>query len=90
MIGRQERSPAVSPGHVVEPRANDHRIAPTTFGSVITDLGLGAYELGYIRDKQEREVDFVVTREGEPWFLIEVKHRETPIGPARTFLSQLL
>lgn len=47
-----------------------------------TDLGLGAFELGYIRDKEKREVDFVVTRDGELWFLVEVKHRETSLGPA--------
>lgn len=42
-----------------------------------TDLGLGSFELRYIRDLQKREVDFVVIRDGEPWFLVEAKH-----GPA--------
>ena len=40
------------------------------------DLGLDAFELGYIRDKERREVDFVVTRSGKPWFLAEVKYRD--------------
>jgi predicted AAA+ superfamily ATPase len=38
-----------------------------------TDHGLGDYRLWFIRDKQKREVDFLVSRDGEPWFLVEVK-----------------
>ena len=37
-----------------------------------TDLGLGAFELGYLRDKEKRAVDFLVARNGKPWFLAEV------------------
>jgi len=39
-------------------------------------MGLGNFELGYLRDKERREVDFVVVRAGKPWFLAEVKHHE--------------
>ena len=38
-----------------------------------TDIGLGDFELGFLRDKAKREVDFVVARDGQPWFLVEVK-----------------
>ena len=38
-----------------------------------TDLGLGAFELRYLRDTRKREVDFLVTRDNTPWFLVEVK-----------------
>lgn len=44
------------------------------------DMGLGKFELGYLRDKEKREVDFLVAREGKPWFLVEVKHREDSIS----------
>jgi predicted AAA+ superfamily ATPase len=37
------------------------------------DLGLGDYRLCYLRDKEKREVDFVVIRNGKPWFLVEAK-----------------
>jgi len=37
------------------------------------DIGLGQYGLFYLRDKQKREVDFLVVRNNEPWFLVEVK-----------------
>ncbi len=45
-----------------------------------TDMGLGEFQLGYLRDKNQREVDFVVIRDGKPWFLAEVKYREEPIS----------
>jgi len=38
-----------------------------------TDSGLGVYELYYIRDKEQREVDFLVTKNEKPWFLVEAK-----------------
>jgi predicted AAA+ superfamily ATPase len=46
------------------------------------DLGLGEYELRYLRDKGKREVDFVVIRDKEPWFMVEVKQAETRLSPA--------
>lgn len=41
-----------------------------------TDMGYGDFSLGYLRDKQKREVDFVVVKDGSPWFLVEVKSRD--------------
>ena len=38
-----------------------------------TDLGLGTFDLRYLRDKSQREVDFLVVRDGQPWFLVEAK-----------------
>ncbi len=38
-----------------------------------TDLGFGEYNLFYLRDKNKREVDFLVTKDKKPWFLVEVK-----------------
>lgn len=40
------------------------------------DQGLGNYGLYFIRDKEKREIDFVVTKNNQPWFLVEVKHAE--------------
>jgi hypothetical protein len=37
------------------------------------DLGLGEYGLHYLRDKEKREVDFLVVKDRKPWFLVEVK-----------------
>lgn len=38
-----------------------------------TDNGFGEYGLYFLRDKDKREVDFLVTRNKKPWFLVEVK-----------------
>ena len=50
-----------------------------------TDQGLGSFELRYLRDKQQREVDFVVIRDRKPWFLVEVKAGSDSLSPALTY-----
>lgn len=47
-----------------------------------TDLGLGQFELRYLRDKMKREVDFVVVRDRKPWFLVEVKKSDNKLSDA--------
>jgi hypothetical protein len=47
-----------------------------------TDLGFGDFELRYLRDKQKREVDFLVVRDRKPWFLVEAKLGDTRLSPA--------
>jgi uncharacterized protein len=47
-----------------------------------TDLGFGDFELRYLRDKQKREVDFLVVKDRKPWFLVEVKLSETNLSPS--------
>jgi hypothetical protein len=42
-----------------------------------TDLGLGEFQLGYLRDSLKREVDFVVVRDRKPWMLVEVKKADS-------------
>ena len=53
-----------------------------------TDLGLGEFELRYIRDKQKREVDFLVVRDGDPWFLVEAKHGVTGLSPHLAYFQE--
>jgi uncharacterized protein len=38
-----------------------------------TDCGYGNYNLYYLRNKDQQEVDFLVTKNNQPWFLVEVK-----------------
>lgn len=48
-----------------------------------TDIGLGSFTLHYLRDLDQNEVDFLVTQNGEPWFLVEVKNTDNHrISPA--------
>ena len=55
-----------------------------------TDLGLGTFDLGYLRDKNQREVDFVVVRDGKPWFLTEVKSNDDQISPGLKYFQNRL
>ena len=41
-----------------------------------TDLGLGEFDLSYVRDKQKREVDFLVVKDRCPWILVEAKRSD--------------
>lgn len=52
-----------------------------------TDLGLGVFELRYLRDTQKREVDFLLLRDGKPWVLVEAKHRETRLSPQLAYFQ---
>lgn len=54
------------------------------------DLGLGQFELRYLRDKQQREVDFVVIRNQQPWFLVEVKQTNDRLSPALAHFQKQL
>jgi predicted AAA+ superfamily ATPase len=47
-----------------------------------TDLGFGDFELRYLRDKQKREVDFLVVKDRKPWFLVEVKMSDKTLSPS--------
>ncbi|MFA6038381.1 MAG: ATP-binding protein [Legionellales bacterium] len=39
-----------------------------------TDMGYGEYELYFVRNKEKKEVDFLVVKQQKPWFLVEVKY----------------
>lgn len=54
------------------------------------DMGLGEFQLAYLRDKEKREVDFVVIRDGKPWFLAEVKHRDSSLSSGLAHFQQQL
>jgi predicted AAA+ superfamily ATPase len=55
-----------------------------------SDMGLGDFELGYLRDKDRHEVDFVVIRDGRPWFLVEVKHRDESLSRTLKYFQDQL
>lgn len=45
-----------------------------------TDCGFGEYGLYYLRTKEQNEVDFLVTKDEKPWFLVEVKTKRNGIS----------
>ena len=73
------------PGAKAETFAACHLLKAVEFW---TDLGLGQFELRYLRDKQKREVDFLVVRDEQPWFLVEVKKNSTTLSPALQHFQQ--
>jgi len=55
-----------------------------------TDLGLGDFGLCYLRDKEQREVDFLVVRDKTPWFMVEAKKGDDAINPALAHFQHML
>jgi predicted AAA+ superfamily ATPase len=53
-----------------------------------TDCGFGDYDLFYLRDKMKREVDFLVTRDNRPWFILEVKTSDKPLSPTLAYFQE--
>lgn len=67
------------PGSRFENLIASHLLKATHFW---TDFGFGQYELYFLRDKDKREVDFLVTKNNEPWFLVEAKlSQKEPLSP---------
>jgi predicted AAA+ superfamily ATPase len=58
------------PGARVENFVSSHLLKSIQYWS---DTGRGKYELYFLRTKDQKEIDFVVTENEKPWMLIEVK-----------------
>ncbi len=55
-----------------------------------SDSGEGDFELFFIRNKDQQEIDFLIVRDGTPWLPVEVKLNETePSGVWAKFLDML-
>jgi len=53
-----------------------------------TDLGFGEFSLFYLRDKMKREIDFIIVKDGKPWFLAEVKKSEEKISKSMYYFME--
>jgi hypothetical protein len=54
------------------------------------DRGLGDYELHYVRDKEKREVDFLLTKSRRPYLLLETKLSAREISPSLLYFKERL
>jgi predicted AAA+ superfamily ATPase len=45
----------------------------------LTDTGYGKYELRYLRNKEKKEIDFLILKNEKPWFAVEAKLNEGTI-----------
>lgn len=55
-----------------------------------TDTGLGEFNLHFIRDKEKREVDFLITQNNTPFMLVECKLSERDVQPALKHFNDIL
>ncbi|OGP07909.1 MAG: hypothetical protein A2048_10765 [Deltaproteobacteria bacterium GWA2_45_12] len=55
-----------------------------------TDSGFGDFDLHYLRDKEKREVDFLVTRDEKPFILVEAKKSEKNLSRDLYYFQELL
>jgi predicted AAA+ superfamily ATPase len=54
------------------------------------DIGLGEYNLFFLRTKDKKEVDFLVTRDEKPWFLVEVKSSwDDPLSKSLSYFQEI-
>ena len=49
---------------------------------------MGKYGLYFLRDKEKREVDFLVVKNDHPWFLVEVKNSCNKLSPSLEFFQK--
>jgi predicted AAA+ superfamily ATPase len=53
-----------------------------------TEIGLGNFEVFYIRDKEKREVDFALVKDNKPVALFEAKESDSSISKPGRFYSK--
>jgi predicted AAA+ superfamily ATPase len=54
------------------------------------ESGKGDFELFYLRDKDQREVDFLVTQNNKPWMLVEAKVSSENFSPSLLYFKEKL
>ncbi|MCU0723021.1 MAG: ATP-binding protein [Planctomycetes bacterium] len=70
----------------------ENRVALELFRAACawTDMGLGAFALHFVRDKEKHEVDFLLSRDRKPFLLVEAKASDpVPTAALRRFQDQL-
>lgn len=55
-----------------------------------TDTGAGAFALHYVRDKEKREVDFLLTESRRPWLLVETKLSDVMASSSLRYFAERL
>ncbi|MCP5492888.1 MAG: ATP-binding protein [Chlamydiales bacterium] len=63
-------------GHIEDEGAKQENFVASQLLKAVqfwTDRGFGTYDLYYLRNKEKQEVDFLVSKDTKPWFIVEVK-----------------
>lgn len=56
----------------------------------ITDYEGYKADIHFLRDVDKREVDFLVTIDGKPWFAVEAKLNDTSVSPHLLYFMERL
>ncbi len=70
---------------IVDPGARFENVVALHLRKLVdhwNDRGDGDFGLWYVRDKERREVDFLITDGRKPWLLVETKLTDGPVSPA--------
>lgn len=55
-----------------------------------TDSGEGTFDLFFVRNKEKREIDFLITKDSKPWLPVEAKLSDTTPSPNfKCFMKKL-
>lgn len=70
----------------------ENLVAVELFRAVLgwTDYGLGEFDLFYLRTRDGIETDFLITRNSEPFFMVEVKTSDTAVSSALRSMQNIL
>ena len=52
------------------------------------DLGLGIFSLYFLRNKDKKEVDFLISRNNKPWILIEAKFKDKSLSKSVRYFQE--
>lgn len=55
-----------------------------------TDWGFGEFDLLYVRDREKREVDFLITERRKPYALVEAKLSARDVDPSLLYFAERL
>ena len=58
--------------------------------SVWHDAGVGDFSLHYLRNREGKECDFLIVKDGAPWFLVETKLKDREIHSSLPYFSRAL
>ncbi len=55
-----------------------------------SDMGYGTFDLHFVKNKEQQEVDFLISRDRAPFLLIEAKFSDTSPSPALRKFQKML
>ena len=73
-------------GAKIENFVASHLLKATQFW---TDYGFGEFQLFFLRDKEKREVDFLISKNNKPWILVEVKKSSKNISKSLHYFKSI-